>query len=80
MGNLLQKTIASALCLSFFMTQATFANQMTGTVLNNVGTGGADIESATKGFTSFQNGRLLGLDKNKATLNFNGDAVINWNR
>lgn len=78
MGNLLQKTIASALCLSFFMTQATFANQMTGTVLNNVGTGGADIESATKGFTGFQNGGLLGLDKNKATLNFNGDAIINW--
>ena len=78
MGNLLQKTIASALCLSFFMTQATFANQMTGTVLNNVGTGGADIESATKGFTGFQNGGILGLDKNKATLNFNGDAIINW--
>ena len=78
MGNLLQKTIASALCVSFFLTQATFANQMTGTVLNNVGTGGADIESATKGFTGFQNGGLLGLDKNKATLNFNGDAIINW--
>ena len=78
MGNLLQKTIASALCISFFLTQATFANQMTGTVLNNVGTGGADIESATKGFTGFQNGGLLGLDKNKATLNFNGDAIINW--
>lgn len=78
MGNLLQKTIASALCLSFFMTQATFANQMTGTVLNNVGTGGADIVGSSGGFTGFQNGGLLGLDKNKATLNFNGDAVINW--
>lgn len=78
MGNLLQKTIASALCVSFFMTQATFANQMTGTVLNNVGTGGADIVGSSGGFTGFQNGGLLGLDKNKATLNFNGDAVINW--
>ena len=78
MGNLLQKTIASALCISFFLTQATFANQMTGTVLNNVGTGGADIVGSTGGFTGFQNGGLLGLDKNKATLNFNGDAVINW--
>lgn len=78
MGNLLQKTIASALCLSFFLTQATFANQMTGTVLNNVGTGGADIVGSSGGFTGFQNGGLLGLDKNKATLNFNGDAVINW--
>lgn len=78
MGNLLQKTIASALCVSFFLTQATFANQMTGTVLNNVGTGGADIVGSSGGFTGFQNGGLLGLDKNKATLNFNGDAVINW--
>ena len=78
MGNLLQKTIASALCISFFLTQATFANQMTGTVLNNVGTGGADIVGSSGGFTGFQNGGLLGLDKNKATLNFNGDAVINW--
>ena len=78
MGNLLQKTIASALCVSFFLTQATFANQMTGTVLNNVGTGGADIIGSSGGFTGFQNGGLLGLDKNKATLNFNGDAVINW--
>lgn len=78
MGNLLQKTIASALCLSFFLTQATFANQMTGTVLNNVGTGGADIVGSSGGFTGFQNGGLLGLDKNKATLNFNGDAIINW--
>ena len=78
MGNLLKKTIASALCVSFFLTQATFANQMTGTVLNNVGTGGADIVGSSGGFTGFQNGGLLGLDKNKATLNFNGDAVINW--
>lgn len=78
MGNLLQKTIASALCVSFFLTQATFANQMTGPVLNNVGTGGADIVGSSGGFTGFQNGGLLGLDKNKATLNFNGDAVINW--
>lgn len=78
MGNLLQKAIASALCVSFFLTQATFANQMTGTVLNNVGTGGADIVGSSGGFTGFQNGGLLGLDKNKATLNFNGDAVINW--
>ena len=78
MGNLLQKTIASALCISFFLTQATFANQMTGPVLNNVGTGGADIVGSSGGFTGFQNGGLLGLDKNKATLNFNGDAVINW--
>lgn len=78
MGNLLKKTIASALCISFFLTQATFANQMTGTVLNNVGTGGADIVGSSGGFTGFQNGGLLGLDKNKATLNFNGDAVINW--
>ena len=38
MGNLLQKTIASALCISFFLTQATFANQMTGTVLNECDT------------------------------------------
>ena len=78
MGKLLKKTIASALCVSFFLTQATFANQMTGDVLNNVGTGGADIVSSSGGFTGFQNGGLLGLDKNKATLNFNGDAVINW--
>lgn len=78
MGNLLKKTIASALCVSFFLTQATFANQMTGPVLNNVGTGGADIVGSSGGFTGFQNGGLLGLDKNKATLNFNGDAVINW--
>lgn len=78
MGKLLKKTIASALCVSFFLTQATFANQMTGTVLNNVGTGGANIVSSSGGFTGFQNGGLLGLDKNKATLNFNGDAVINW--
>lgn len=79
MGNLLQKTIASALCISFFMTQATFANlPTTGDVLKDAGTGGASIESATKGFTGFENG-LFGLNKNEATLHFKGDAVINWN-
>ena len=81
MGNLLQKTIASALCLSFFMTQATFANlPTTGDVLKDAGTGGANIKDATEGFTGFQNGGLFGLNKNEATLNFKGDAVINWNR
>ena len=78
MGKVLKKTIASALCVSFFLTQATFANQMTGTVLKDAGTGGADIVSSSGGFTGFQNGGLLGHDKNKATLNFNNDAVINW--
>ena len=72
MGKLLKKTIASALCVSFFLTQATFANQMTGTVLNNVGTGGANIKSSSGGFTGFE------TDKTNATLNFNGDAIINW--
>lgn len=71
MGNLLQKTIASALCISFFMTQATFANP---TVLNNVGTGGAKIDSYDGGYLGFKTDPL----KNHATLNFNGDAVINW--
>ncbi len=69
MGNLLQKTIASALCLSFFMTQATFAN---------LPTTGDVLKDATEGFTGFQNGGLFGLNKNEATLNFKGDAVINW--
>lgn len=69
MGKLLKKTIASALCVSFFLTQATFANQV---VLNNVGTGGADIHSSSGGFTGFE------TDKTNATLNFNGDAIINW--
>lgn len=78
MGNLLQKTIASALCISFFMTQATFANlPTTGDVLKDVGTGGANIKDATGGFTGFENG-LFGLNKNEATLHFKGDAVINW--
>lgn len=72
MGKLLKKTIASALCVSFFLTQATFANQMTGDVLNNVGTGGANIKSSSGGFTGFE------TDKTNATLNFNGDAIINW--
>ena len=81
MGNLLQKTIASALCISFFMTQATFANlPTTGDVLKDVGTGGANIKNATEGFTGFENGGLLGLNKNEATLHFKGDAVINWNQ
>lgn len=80
MGNLLQKTIASALCISFFATQATFANQMTGTVLNGnetlggYGAGGADIVSSKGGFIGFETDRL----KNNAELNFNGDAIINW--
>lgn len=78
MGNLLQKTIASALCISFFMTQATFANlPTTGDVLKDAGTGGANIKDATEGFTGFENG-LFGLNKNEATLHFKGDAVINW--
>ena len=80
MGNLLQKTIASALCISFFLTQATFANQMTGTVLNGnetlggYGAGGADIVSSKGGFTGFE----TDLVKNNGKLNFNGDAIINW--
>lgn len=75
MGNLLQKTIASALCVSFFLTQATFANPMTGTVLNNIGADGAKIDSYDGGYLGFKTDPL----KNHATLNFNGDAVINWN-
>lgn len=80
MGNLLQKTIASALCLSFFLTQATFANlPTTGEVLGNdkflnPGAGGADIVSSQGGFTGFK----TNWSKNDATLNFNGDAIINW--
>lgn len=83
MGNFIKKAIASALCVSFLSLQtAAIANQMTGVVLKpGIGsTEGADIVSYQGGFTGFKNPEypLIGADKNNATLNFNGDAVINW--
>lgn len=84
MGNSVKKLVASVLSLSFFSMQTAFGYQMTGEVLGNnpitggVGAGGADIVSSSGGFQGFQNGGLLGLNKNEANLHFNGDAVINW--
>ncbi len=78
MRKLFRKAVAATLCVTFFASQATFANS-TGQVLKPSidGTGGANIISSQGGFTGFTN-PLFGKDKNNATLNFNGDAVINW--
>ena len=84
MGNLVKKVIASTLCVSFMTMQSAFGYQMTGEVLGNntvtggTGANGANIVSSSGGFQGFENGGLLGLNKNEATLHFNGNAVINW--
>ncbi len=84
MGNLVKKVIASTLCVSFMSMQSAFGYQMTGDVLGNntmtggTGANGANIVSSSGGFQGFENGGLLGLNKNEATLHFNGNAVINW--
>ena len=84
MGNLVKKVIASTLCASFLSFQTAFGYQMTGDVLGNntvtggTGANGANIVSSSGGFQGFENGGLLGLNKNEATLHFNDNAVINW--
>ena len=82
MGNLVKKLVASTLSIAFFGMQiAAVAEPIQ--VLPDGGLGGATIDSAHGGFAGVEHGTTdLGLiklpNKNDATLNFNGDAVLNW--
>ena len=69
MKNLKQLT-AIAMCSLFATMQVSLASIDTG--LGN-GIGGAVINNATGGFTGVDTGL------NSATLNFNGNSVVNWN-